>query len=94
MILRLTSPVLRLAYNMQIRTLRLMVAEKASKLQGNTIFKSHRGTMPYIVCENGISNQCLFSKAKMITNANMRFLCRGRRLLRLCDVFKFGRNWL
>ena len=37
-------------------------------------------------------NRCLFSKAKIITNANMGILCLGRRLLRVCDVFKFGRN--
>ena len=70
---------------MKIRTLRLKVDEKTPKLQG---------TIPNIVCENEISNQCLFSKANMTTNANMEIVCLDRRLLRVCDVFKFGRNWL
>ena len=71
-----------------------MVAEKTSKLQGNPFFKSHIGTISYIVCENEILNQCLFSKAKMTTNANKKDLCLGRHLLRVYDVFKFGHNWL
>ena len=68
-ILRLTSLVLCLTYNMKIRTLQLMVTMKTSKLQGYPFFKSHRGTIPYIVCENEIPNQCLFSKATRTTNA-------------------------
>ena len=85
MILRLTSPVLCLAYSMKIRTLLLMVAEKTSKLQGCPFFKSHRGAIPCIVCENEISNQRVLSKAKSATRTNMENLCIGRRLLRVCD---------
>ena len=86
----LTSPVLCLTYNMKIRMLLHMVAEKKSKLQGNPFFKSHRCTVPYIVCENEISNQC-FSKAKRTSKAYiyMENLCLGRRLLRVSDVSKF-----
>ena len=40
--------------HMKIRTLRLTVAEKTSKLKGNPFLKSHTGTIPYIVCENEI----------------------------------------
>ena len=90
-ILRLTSPALCLAYVMKIRTLQLMVAQKTSKLQSNHFLKSHRGTIPYIVSENEISNQCLFSKAKRTTNAKMEILCLGRRLSRMRSAFKFGR---
>ena len=71
-----------------------MVAKETSKLQGNPFFKIHRGTIPYIVCEKEISNQCVFSKAKRTTNANMENLCLGRCLLRVCDVYTFCRNWL
>ena len=71
-----------------------MVAEKTSKLQGCPFFKSHRGAIPCIVCENEISNQRVLSKAKSATRTNMENLCIGRRLLRVCDVFKFLRNWL
>ena len=88
-ILRLTSPVLCLAYNIKIRMLLLMVAEKTPKLQVGPFFKIHRGAIPCIVCENKISNQCLFSKARKTTKANLENVCIGRRLLRLCDVFKF-----
>ena len=38
-ILRLTCPVLCLAYNLKIRTLLLMVAEQRSKLHGNPFLK-------------------------------------------------------
>ena len=68
-----------------------MVAEQGSKLRGNPLLKV-RGTIPYIVFENEISHPC-FSKTKR-TNANIEKLCLGRRLLRMCDVFKFRRNWL
>ena len=54
-----------------------MVAEKTSIIQGNPFLKSHRGTIPYIVCENEISNQCLFSKVKKTTSANMEILWRS-----------------
>ena len=55
-ILRLTSPVLCLAYNMLLRTAWLTVAEKTSKLRGNQCFKSH----DTLYC----MRKCLFSKAK------------------------------
>ena len=46
----------------------------------------------YIIL-HGMQKQCLFSKAKMVSNANMEILCLGRRSFRVCDVLKFGRNW-
>ena len=63
-ILRLTSPVLCLAYNMKIRRLWLMVAEKTTKLQCYPFYKSNRGAIPYILCENEVSINRLFSKQK------------------------------
>ena len=93
MILRLTSPVLCLAYNMKIRTLLLMVAEKTSKLQGNPFCNCHRGTIPYILCENKISNQCLFSQAKRTKNAKMEilthlaYIANGKKRVILCNNF-------
>ena len=68
------------------------VCQENFTTSGNTFSLSHRGTIPCIVCENEISNQCLFSKTKRRINANMEFPCLGRHLLRLCDMLKFGRN--
>ena len=63
-ILRLTSPVLCLAYNMILRMVWLKVA---GKRRGNQCFKSQN-----TVCQNEISNQCLFSNAKRTANAHMK----------------------
>ena len=69
----------------KIRTLLLMVAEKTPKLQGNPFFKSHRGVIPYIVCEH----QCLFSKANRTTHANMDHVMHWSTFITcVCDVFR------
>ena len=41
-----------------------MVAEKTAKLQCYPFYKNHRGAIPYILCENEISINRLFSKQK------------------------------
>ena len=105
-----------LAYNMKIRTPRLMVAEKTSKLDGNQFLKD---TLHYKLCENEISTkgkkdnklkygqQLQKSKKDNKRNTSVleweflsdcaiswrlptfTFSCLGRRLLRVCCVFKF-----